>query len=587
MKAQTWMLDADGELMPPALDLYHELHLTEDQWAAWWDVWDQEANARTRGRGGVRISLLTGDPEQPRWVEVVDALIDIDRIDKADRATALKSEWIKFSGCPGCGSSGAFLRRDAKGRYKAGQVRLSCGRRCRTRDVLRQLGVDVPPDVYELVGSVHQAPAAVPSTNKEVEIIDATDDEDNADSLLRLVRNGDWLDAQDFPPLAWAIPGLVPEGFGLFTGPPKIGKSWCALGIGLAVATGGLALGKVATGRPRPVLYLALEDGPRRLQWRARRLLAGEPIPANLHHVTELRPEHVLRLIAEWLSTYGDQQPLVMLDTLGKVMPAAVPGESAYQRDYRIGSQLKALVDRHPGSTLLVVHHVRKATGEDWMDSTSGTNGLNGAADFTVNLSRRRNDVHGTIRVTGRDVTENEYAVTVDEGSWTVDGLDLSDAAARAEQARAAVNLGDNAAQVLKYVTAQDEPVTAKQVGDALDLPRARDYLGRLVESGRLTKIGRGSYASVASVASVASAGAPDSVGVWQVSEHQPIATDATDATPTPRGELGRDDDEAAVEPGPKCQLCGQPLLLATPGRTVCERCRLDHQQPGQHREAS
>ena len=67
-------------------------------------------------------------------------------------------------------------------------------------------------------------------------------------NLLDLVRTGDWLDTQDFPPLQWAVFGLIPEGFGLLTGPPKAGKSWCAFGIGLAVAAGGHAFGKVPTG---------------------------------------------------------------------------------------------------------------------------------------------------------------------------------------------------------------------------------------------------------------------------------------------------------------------------------------------------
>ena len=70
--------------------------------------------------------------------------------------------------------------------------------------------------------------------------------------------------AADFPPLRWAVPNLLPEGCALLVGAPKVGKSWAALDIALAVAGGGLALGalRVETG---PVLYLALEDGPRRL----------------------------------------------------------------------------------------------------------------------------------------------------------------------------------------------------------------------------------------------------------------------------------------------------------------------------------
>lgn len=110
-------------------------------------------------------------------------------------------------------------------------------------------------------------------------------------TLLTGLRTGDWLDAQDFPPLAWVVPDLLPEGFSLLVGGPKIGKSWLSLDVALAVATGGCALGNLPVAS-RPVLLLALEDGDRRLQDRARELLAGDPIPAALHYMTRIQPGH-------------------------------------------------------------------------------------------------------------------------------------------------------------------------------------------------------------------------------------------------------------------------------------------------------
>ena len=370
------------------------------------------------------------------------------------------------------------------------------------------------------------------------------DDPDEGD-LLAGLKSGAWLDAQTFPALSWAVHGLIPEGFGLFTGPPKAGKSWAALGIALAVAAGTPALGKIDTGRPRPVLLLALEDGSRRLQGRCRHLLGdGVEIPERLEFATDTAPATVVPLIRAWLAKHGRQRPLVVLDTLGKVMPAALPGEGAYQRDYRIGSTLKRLVDTHPGSTLLVVHHVNKRTdGADWMDSTSSTNGLNGAADFTVNLSRQRNESTGILRVTGRDVVEGEYAVTSDSGRWSIDGDALADAARKAAEAKVSDGLGDRSAEIIAYVNAQAEPVSAKQVEGALGITDARRYLARLAEARRLSKPERGRYAPCVPLSQVSQCpnGDTETPAEWD---------NGTDGTPT-------------------CTGCGEPMSYVEPGAMI------------------
>lgn len=209
--------------------------------------------------------------------------------------------------------------------------------------------------------------------------------------LLAGLRDGAWLDAQEFPPLIYAVPDIFPEGSVLLVGPPKIGKSWFVLSAGLAVAAGGRMLG-IRVGDPRPVLLLALEDGDRRLQDRCRKLLQGDPIPKRFHYVTRIMPGRVVETVGAWLDIYGQDHPLVILDTLGKAMPPTFPGESAYQRDYRVGSALKRMSDDHPGATMLTNHHDRKAASEDFVDSVSGTHGLAGAADTIVLLSRKRND---------------------------------------------------------------------------------------------------------------------------------------------------------------------------------------------------
>jgi RecA-family ATPase len=211
--------------------------------------------------------------------------------------------------------------------------------------------------------------------------------QDTAPTLLGSMVSGRWLDEQVFPPLNWAVPGVVPEGFGLLVAPPKAGKSWMVAGLGLACAAGGYALGKIAVGR-RPVLYLALEDGHRRLQSRFRTLMEGAAIPDGIDVVVKATAHDVPGVIAEWLDRHPGRAPLVILDTLGKVKPPKSAGEDSYAADYRIGTRLKELIDAVPGATLLVVHHTRKAESPDFVDAVSGTQGIAGSADFVLVLSR-------------------------------------------------------------------------------------------------------------------------------------------------------------------------------------------------------
>lgn len=322
--------------------------------------------------------------------------------------------------------------------------------------------------------------------------------------LLDELRSGDWLHEQDFPPLRWAVPGIIPEGSSLFVGPPKIGKSWFLLALCLALAMGGRVLGMRVD--RRPVLYLALEDGDRRLQERCRRLLIGEPIPAGFHYMTRCQPGMVLATVTEWLTLHAADAPVVVLDTLGRVMPPALPGESSYQRDYRIGAALKRLVDDVAGASLVVAHHDRKAESADFIDAVSGSNGLAGSADTIVLLHRARHELDGTVQVTGRDVPEGEYAVRyVDGCRWELDGRDLGEASQAAAARRSAAGLGDRSAEVVAFVASQRKGTRAGEVALALriDAKQAGTYLGRLADAGRITRTARGLYTPLGSVGSV------------------------------------------------------------------------------------
>jgi hypothetical protein len=94
--------------------------------------------------------------------------------------------------------------------------------------------------------------------------------------------------AKKLPDAQFIVPGYIAEGLTILAGRPKIGKSWLALGIAMAVASGGLAFGavKVAAGS---VLYLALEDTERRLQRRIKQILGESELPSNLFFARSVR----------------------------------------------------------------------------------------------------------------------------------------------------------------------------------------------------------------------------------------------------------------------------------------------------------
>lgn len=95
-------------------------------------------------------------------------------------------------------------------------------------------------------------PAIIPT--KKLEIISAID-----------------LQNMYIPPIRWVVDGLIPQGLTMIVAPPKSGKSWLMLDLCLSIAGGKQFLGRKC--EKGGCLYLALEDGKKRLQDRMNRLL--------------------------------------------------------------------------------------------------------------------------------------------------------------------------------------------------------------------------------------------------------------------------------------------------------------------------
>jgi RecA-family ATPase len=190
--------------------------------------------------------------------------------------------------------------------------------------------------------------------------------------------------ATEFPPIQWVIPDLIAPGLTVLAGAPKLGKSWMALSWALSVSSGGYALAKIPV-QKMAVLYLALEDTPRRLKSRLQKLNATNR--DNLHFVTEWNKK------PSELSAYLTQYPeirFVVVDTWGRF--ARVTDYNDYGESTGKAAELKKIADDFDVA-VTVIHHARKGgkndTG-DFQDSVLGSTGLAGAADSTILLRRGR-----------------------------------------------------------------------------------------------------------------------------------------------------------------------------------------------------
>lgn len=393
--------------------------------------------------------------------------------------------YLDFGKCgnPDCGHFGRYPLADGDGREKT--PRSSCP----------PVGSVGTPALHLHTNTSNRGSVGEPDTPDSSDASNTSNSPDTGD-LLSPVRDGAWLSRQEFPPLRYAVDGLIPEGYTLLVGAPKTGKSRMLLGLLLAVASeGGMALSAVPTGPARPVLYLALEDSDRRMQDRCRAWLApGEDIPEAFTYATAVDAAGIDAMIRAWLDDHRDAG-VVAVDTLGKVMPRALPGESAYQHDYRVGSAIKRLADARPGLSLVVVHHDRKAEADDFITSVSGTQGLAGSADTVLVLRRARFASQALIQVTGRDVPEGEYAAVVDKDErWKLDGGSIGAAAASARARQAEQKLGATSNDILAAVRAAGiEGVTAAGMADEFG-PSASAYLSRLARKGWIVKTGRATY---------------------------------------------------------------------------------------------
>jgi hypothetical protein len=176
---------------------------------------------------------------------------------------------------------------------------------------------------------------------------------------------------------------------------------------------------------------------------------------------------------------------MVVIDVLAKVRGNDGGEGNQYAADYAAIGRIKKIAD-HYGIAVVVVTHVRKAAADDFLATVSGTNGIAGAADAVLVLQRGRNNADGVLHVTGRDVEENEYALSFDavRGAWKMlDGPAVDHLVA------------DTRLTILRYVR-EHQGSQPKGIADAtgLNYNNVRQTCPRMADDGQLTKDGTERY---------------------------------------------------------------------------------------------
>lgn len=293
------------------------------------------------------------------------------------------------------------------------------------------------------------------------------------------------LQGMDFSPIKFVVDGYITEGLTILAGKPKLGKSWLVLDICNAVAKGGFTLGdtKCVEG---DVLYLALEDNPRRMKSRMAAVcpLARWPARLTFWHADDMPrlDDGGLEALREWIRAQPNPR-LIAIDTLKFVRPLKRKDEDSYAYDYRSITPIKALADEF-GIAIVVVHHTRKMGADDQLEAVSGTNGLTGAADTILVLNRGSEGV--TLYGRGRDIEEIETAVRFERDTcrWSVLG-EAAEVRRSDERQKILGTLREDGGQMAPSVIAS---VTGLKSGNV------RALLTKMAKAGEVMKHGYGKY---------------------------------------------------------------------------------------------
>lgn len=291
----------------------------------------------------------------------------------------------------------------------------------------------------------------------------------------------------EFPPLKYIVDGILPVGLGLLGGRPKVKKSWAALQLSLAVASGEDFLGKKT--ERNSVLYYCLEDSTRRIQGRINLLRFCDR--NNLENLPlEFRPEITPINLPGDFSGMQELRDIVsqkifrviIIDTLARAFSGKVDWNDLGSVTNYLAPIQKLALDNE--IAIVFVDHMKKpgqqGSAEDVIDDILGSTGKTAVLDTVWGIYGKRGESGALLRITGRDVEEQDIAMRFDitDGGW-VNMMDV----------REFIKTGTDR-EILEVLKDSPSGMTVAELAKTLDKDRSNmnGYLLRLEKERLLIK---------------------------------------------------------------------------------------------------
>lgn len=214
---------------------------------------------------------------------------------------------------------------------------------------------------------------------------------------------------------------ILLEGTCILSAKPKVGKSWFALAMSIAIASGEDFLGFKT--QKKSVLYLDFESGEVVQKKRLLQMLKDRPVPDNLYIESEADP--LDRGFAVQIEDYIEQDPdigLVVVDLFQGVRSTPkTHKESEYDHAYRDITPLNEIAQKYHISIMLVCHDRKQTDPDDPFANILGSTGLQGAVTQMMVMFRKRADDPIHVSIKGKTIDgQRDFNVRIDNAEWSI-----------------------------------------------------------------------------------------------------------------------------------------------------------------------